>query len=47
LQLRVMLEELLAGTANITLAGEPTMTPFPEIGPWQVPVRLQRKRASP
>lgn len=41
LELRVMLEELLAATRGWTLLGEPVMTPFPEIGPWRVRVRLQ------
>lgn len=40
LELRVMLEELLARTHHFALDGELVMTPFPEIGPWQVPMRF-------
>ncbi|MBI5256586.1 MAG: cytochrome P450 [Burkholderiales bacterium] len=40
LELRVMLEELLARTRHFEVDGELVMTPFPEIGPWQVPVRF-------
>lgn len=40
LELRVMLEELLAATTALELLAEPVMTPFPEVGPWQVKVRV-------
>jgi len=41
LELQVMLAELLAATRGFELIAEPVMTPFPEIGPWQVRLRLQ------
>lgn len=40
LELQVALQELLARTRHFELDGEPVMTPFPEIGPWRVPLRL-------
>lgn len=40
LELRVMLAELLQATRHFALDGDVVMTPFPEIGPWQVPLRL-------
>lgn len=40
LQLRVALEELVAGTRRIELAGPPRYCPYPEIGPYQLPVSL-------
>jgi cytochrome P450 len=40
LQVRVLLEELLAATTRLELLAEPVMSPFPELGPWQVRVRL-------
>lgn len=42
LELRVALEELLASTASIELAGPITPTRMPEIGALSVPVRLRR-----
>ena len=42
LELRVALEELLARTAHIELAGTVVPTRMPEIGALSVPVRLQR-----
>ncbi|HEY0820765.1 MAG TPA: cytochrome P450 [Rhizobacter sp.] len=39
-ELQVALEELLARTKHFALAGEVVMTPFPEIGPWRVPLRF-------
>lgn len=45
LELRVMLEELLACTRHFEVDGDVEtqveMTPFPEIGPWRVPLRMQ------
>jgi cytochrome P450 len=40
LELQVALDELLARTRHFELAGEIVMTPFPEIGPWRVPLRF-------
>lgn len=40
LQMRIFLEELLARTRGIDLAGEPEMTRLPELGPTSTPVRL-------
>lgn len=40
LELRVMLEELLANTQDFEVNGEVAMTPFPEIGPWKVPLKV-------
>ncbi len=42
LQLRLALEEMLARTSAIELAGEPRQTRFPEIGALSVPVTLRR-----
>jgi cytochrome P450 len=39
-ELRVMLEELLARSQHFEVDGDIVMTPFPEIGPWQVPLRI-------
>lgn len=39
-ELQVALEELLSRTRHFDLAGEIVMTPFPEIGPWRVPLRF-------
>lgn len=39
-ELQVALHELLARTSHFELDGEVVMTPFPEIGPWRVPLRL-------
>ena len=41
LELRVMLEELLRRTRHFELDGAVAMSPFPEIGPWRVPLRLE------
>jgi cytochrome P450 len=40
LELQIMLEELLAGTKSFEVNGKIAMTPFPEIGPWRVPIKL-------
>ncbi len=40
-ELQVALDELLARTRHFELAGEVVMTPFPEIGPWRVPLRFE------
>lgn len=40
LQLRVALEALVTSTTRITLAGTPRYCPYPEIGPYQLPVTL-------
>lgn len=40
LELRVMLEALILGSTGIELAGPIEMSPFPELGPWTVPVKL-------
>ena len=40
LELRVMLEELLAATLDFEVNGDVAMTPFPEIGPWRVPLKV-------
>lgn len=40
LELRVFLEELLARTTEITLAGPATSAPWPEYGPRTLPLRL-------
>lgn len=42
LELRVALEELLAACGGIEVVGEVLYCPYPEIGPYQLPVRLQR-----
>ncbi|WOB07653.1 cytochrome P450 [Piscinibacter gummiphilus] len=39
-ELQVALEELLSRTRHFELAGDIVMTPFPEIGPWRVPLRF-------
>lgn len=41
LELRVALEELLKGTRHFEVDGDIVMTPFPEIGPWRVPLRFE------
>ena len=43
LELVVALEELLARTGQIALAGEPVQTRFPEIGALSVPLRFHQK----
>jgi cytochrome P450 len=40
LELRVALEELLAATSALEPAGEVLYCPYPEIGPYQAPMRL-------
>jgi cytochrome P450 len=40
LELRVALEELLAATTAIDVAGEVLNCPYPEIGPYQAPLRF-------
>lgn len=40
LELQVMLEELLMATESFEVDGDIAMTPFPEIGPWRVPITL-------
>jgi cytochrome P450 len=40
LELRVALEELLAATTALEVAGEILYCPYPEIGPYQMPMRL-------
>ena len=45
LQLRLALEALLRASDRIDLAGEVLYCPYPEIGPYQVPVRLQPRTA--
>ena len=42
LELRVALEELLAAVRGFELSGEVLYCPYPEIGPYQVPVRFTR-----
>jgi cytochrome P450 len=46
LMLRVTLEELLARTSSIELAGEVTMTGWPEWGTLSVPARLKGREAA-
>ena len=41
LELQVALEELLKHTRHFEVDGPLVMTPFPEIGPWCVPVRFE------
>ena len=41
LELRVVLEELIAATQRVDIAGEVLYCPYPEIGPYQVPLKLQ------
>lgn len=41
LELQVALEELLQRTKHFEVNGPLVMTPFPEIGPWCVPVRFE------
>ena len=40
LELRVALEEILAATNALEICGEVLYCPYPEIGPYQVPVRF-------
>ena len=40
LELRVALEELLAATQALEVCGEVLYCPYPEIGPYQVPLRF-------
>jgi cytochrome P450 len=40
LELIVMLDELLARTAGFEVIGQPLMSPYPEMGPWSVRLRL-------
>jgi cytochrome P450 len=42
LELRVALEEMVATTSAFEVAGEVLYCPYPEIGPYQLPVRLRR-----
>jgi cytochrome P450 len=44
-ELRIALEELLANTDDFDLDGEIEMSPFPELGPWYVPVRFGGRHA--
>jgi cytochrome P450 len=39
-QLRLMLEALLAATSSFVVDGDIHMAPFPEIGPWRVPLKV-------
>lgn len=41
-ELAIALEELVSNTSRIEVAGAVLSAPFPEIGPWSVPVRLHR-----
>ncbi len=41
LELRVALEELVAATTAIEVSGEVLYCPYPEIGPYQAPLRLR------
>lgn len=41
LELRIALEELLAATRRIEVSGEVAWCPYPEIGPYRMPVRFQ------
>lgn len=45
LELQIALEELLQNTTDFELDGEINMSPFPELGPWHVPVRFGGKHA--
>jgi hypothetical protein len=38
--LRVALEELLAATQSVDVIGEVLNCPYPEIGPYQLPLRF-------
>ncbi len=40
LELRVAIEELLRGTQDFDIAGPVLYTPYPEIGPWSVPLKF-------
>jgi cytochrome P450 len=40
LELRIMLEALVLRTTRIEVSGDIEMSPFPELGPWAVPVKL-------
>jgi cytochrome P450 len=40
LELRVALEEILAASSSLEVCGEVLYCPYPEIGPYQVPVRF-------
>jgi cytochrome P450 len=40
LELRMALEELLASTRALEVCGEVLYCPYPEIGPYQVPLRF-------
>ena len=42
IELAIALEELVSSTTRIEIAGPVRSAPFPEIGPWSVPVRLHR-----
>jgi cytochrome P450 len=45
MELRIALEELLAGTSRFDLAGPVEMTRWPEFGPESVPMRLHRRES--
>jgi cytochrome P450 len=40
-ELQVALDELLKHTADFDIDGEILMSPFPELGPWYVPVKFR------
>lgn len=42
-ELAIALEEMVLKTDRIDIVGEVRDTPFPEIGPWSVPVRLHHR----
>ena len=46
LEMRVALEELLAVTQSLEVCGEVLYCPYPEIGPYQVPLRFVRDLAA-
>lgn len=39
-ELQIALDEMLQATADFTIGGDVLMSPFPELGPWFVPVTL-------
>jgi cytochrome P450 len=45
IELQIALEELLRNTADFEVDGEIKMSPFPELGPWRVPVRFGGRHA--
>jgi cytochrome P450 len=44
-ELRIALDELLANTTDFEIDGDIEMSPFPELGPWYVPVRFGGRHA--